>query len=62
MNAPRQPSEFPPGLQGGLEHDDEDHRLGERGAGPEAPEDAERNRAHPGEQGDDDAAPPPAKP
>lgn len=47
MNGPRQPQDFPPGLQGGLEHDDEDHRLGEGGAGPEAPEDAERNRAHP---------------
>jgi hypothetical protein len=61
MNGPRN-DDFPPGLQGGLEHDDEDHRLGEGGAGPEAPEDAERNRAHPGKPADDDAGQAPAKP
>ena len=38
--------DFPPGLQGGLEHDDEDHRLGETGqTGPESPGDL--NRGHP---------------
>jgi hypothetical protein len=38
--------DFPPGLQGGLEHDDEDHRLGETSqAGPESPGDL--NRGHP---------------
>jgi hypothetical protein len=38
--------DFPPGLQGGLEHDDEDHRLGETGqTGPESPGDI--NRGHP---------------
>ncbi len=46
----RKPLDFPPGLQGGLEHDDEDHRLGETGqTGPEAP--GEVNRGHP-ERGD----------
>lgn len=46
------PQDFPPGLQGGLEHDDEDHRLGETGqTGPEAPGDV--NRGHP-EQRDAD--------
>jgi hypothetical protein len=59
MNGPR---DFPPGLQGGLEHDDEDHRLGERGTGPEAPEDAERNRAHPGKSDGDDESQRPTKP
>ena len=45
----RKSPDFPPGLQGGLEHDDEDHRLGETGqTGPEAPGDVDR--AHP-EQG-----------
>jgi hypothetical protein len=44
------PQDFPPGLQGGLEHDDEDHRLGETGqTGPEAPGDI--NRAHPEQTG-----------
>jgi hypothetical protein len=48
MAGPRT-QDFPPGLQGGLEHDDEDHRLGETGqTGPEAPGDL--NRGHP-EQG-----------
>jgi hypothetical protein len=38
--------DFPPGLQGGLEHDAEDHRLGETGqTGPESPGDI--NRSHP---------------
>jgi hypothetical protein len=46
----RRTQDFPPGLQGGLEHDAEDHRLGEAGqTGPESPGDV--NRAHP-EQGD----------
>lgn len=37
---------FPPGLEGGLEHDSDDHRLGETGqTGPEAPGDIDR--AHP---------------
>lgn len=45
MAGPRT-QDFPPGLQGGLEHDDEDHRLGETGqAGPESPGDI--NRGHP---------------
>jgi len=45
----RRKLDFPPGLEGGLEHDDEDHRLGETGqTGPEAPGDV--NRGHP-EQG-----------
>jgi hypothetical protein len=47
--------DFPPGLQGGLEHDDEDHRLGETGqSGPEAPGDI--NRGHPEPTGTDDKA------
>jgi hypothetical protein len=42
----RRNQDFPPGLQGGLEHDNEDHRLGETGqTGPEAPGDVDR--AHP---------------
>lgn len=46
----RRKLDFPPGLEGGLEHDDEDHRLGETGqTGPESPGDL--NRGHP-EQGD----------
>ncbi|MCX2863060.1 hypothetical protein OOZ63_14605 [Paucibacter sp. PLA-PC-4] len=45
MSGSRQ-QDFPPGLQGGLEHDNEDHRLGETGqTGPEAPGDV--NRSHP---------------
>lgn len=57
MTGPR-PQDFPPGLAGGLEHDDEDHRLGETGqTGPESPGDI--NRAHPDEGGppseDDDS-------
>jgi hypothetical protein len=44
--APRRPEDFPPGLAGGMEHDDEDHRVGETGqTGPEAPGDLDR--AHP---------------
>lgn len=39
-----QSQDFPPGLQGGLEHDAEDHRLGETGqTGPEAPGDLDRS-------------------
>ncbi|HEX2012623.1 MAG TPA: hypothetical protein VJN44_16980, partial [Roseateles sp.] len=46
--------DFPPGLQGGLEHDAEDHRLGETGqTGPEAPGDL--NRSHPEWRGEDEA-------
>lgn len=54
MMGPR-PQDFPPGLSGGLEHDDEDHRLGETGqTGPESPGDIDR--AHPDrEHADDDA-------
>lgn len=45
MNAPRTSSDFPPGLHGGLEHDDEDHRVGETGQkGPEG--DGDIDRAH----------------
>ena len=45
MGGPRK-QDFPPGLAGGLEHDDEDHRLGETGqTGPESPGDI--NRGHP---------------
>jgi len=45
MSGPRN-KDFPPGLEGGLEHDDEDHRLGETGQiGPESPGDL--NRGHP---------------
>lgn len=40
----RKTQDFPPGLQGGLEHDDEDHRLGETGqTGPESPGDLDRS-------------------
>ena len=46
----RKTRDFPPGLQGGLEHDDEDHRLGETGqTGPESPGDV--NRGHPEQAG-----------
>lgn len=59
MMGPRS-QDFPPGLAGGLEHDDEDHRLGETGqTGPESPGDI--NRAHPEEGGappDDDGKAP----
>lgn len=47
---PNRSQDFPPGLQGGLENDAEDHRVGETGqVGPEAPGDV--NRGHP-EQGE----------
>lgn len=37
------PKDFPPGLHGGVEHDAEDHRVGETGqTGPEAPGDIDR--------------------
>jgi hypothetical protein len=40
----RRQQDFPPGLQGGLEHDSEDHRIGETGqTGPEAPGDVDRS-------------------
>ncbi|WP_349741929.1 hypothetical protein [Roseateles cavernae] len=56
----RRQQDFPPGLQGGLEHDNEDHRLGETGqTGPEAPGDV--NRSHP-ELGNTGADEPVAKP
>jgi hypothetical protein len=43
MSGPRK-QDFPPGLEGGLEHDDEDHRLGETGQiGPESPGDLPRD-------------------
>jgi hypothetical protein len=43
MSGPRK-QDFPPGLAGGLEHDDEDHRLGETGQiGPESPGDLPRD-------------------
>jgi len=43
MAGPRK-QDFPPGLAGGLEHDDEDHRLGETGQiGPESPGDLPRD-------------------
>ncbi|MBO9684981.1 MAG: hypothetical protein J7598_00075 [Mitsuaria chitosanitabida] len=42
-------SRFPPGLQGGLEHDDEDHRLGETGQkGPEGDNDVDRSHREQG--------------
>ena len=45
----------PPGLKGGLEHNDEDHRLGEIGqTGPEAPGDI--NRGHPEQTSTEDKA------
>lgn len=48
---PKRPQDFPPGLRGGLEHDDEDHRVGETGqTGPEAPGDIDRS--HPEWRGD----------
>jgi hypothetical protein len=51
MTGPRD-QDFPPGLQGGLEHDDEDHRMGETGqTGPEAPGDV--NRGHPDQGGNE---------
>lgn len=59
----RRTPDFPPGLQGGLEHDDEDHRLGEAGqTGPESPGDL--NRAHPEQSGTkaEDKKPDPATP
>jgi hypothetical protein len=61
MNAPRTPRDFPPGLFGGLEHDDEDHRVGETGQkGPEG--DGDVDRAHheqrDGDQRDDRSRPP----
>lgn len=40
---------FPPGLQGGLEHDDEDHRIGETGQhGPEGDGDIDRSHREQG--------------
>jgi hypothetical protein len=43
MHTPRR-EDFPPGLAGGMEHDDEDHRVGETGqTGPEAVGDMDRS-------------------
>lgn len=63
MSASRSPKDFPPGLQGGLEHDDENHRVGETGqSGPEAPGDVDRSHPEqqrtPRDRGADDAKPP----
>ncbi len=61
----RRQQDFPPGLQGGLEHDDEDHRLGETGqVGPESPGDVDRSHPQPRGGRDDGAETnkkPPAK-
>lgn len=49
MSASRSPRDFPPGLQGGLEHDDEDHRIGETGQqGPEGEGDLDRSHREQG--------------
>ncbi|OWQ93194.1 hypothetical protein CDN99_01475 [Roseateles aquatilis] len=70
MNTSRTRQDFPPGLLGGLEHDDTDHRVGETGqTGPESPGDVDRSHSgHPGRQGgrpvpgkDDDVKPQPPK-
>ena len=54
MGGPRK-QDFPPGLAGGLEHDDEDHRLGETGqTGPEAPGDINRGHPERNDQAEDD--------
>ena len=60
MSGPRK-QDFPPGLEGGLEHDDEDHRLGETGQiGPESPGDLPRDhpewRGTPSKGEDEDKA------
>lgn len=56
MSGPRQ-QDFPPGLYGGLEHDNEDHRLGETGQiGPEAPGDVNRGHAEHGGVKDENSA------
>jgi hypothetical protein len=60
MASPRR-EDFPPGLAGGLEHDDEDHRVGETGqTGPEAPGDIDRSHPEwrePGEAAEDSDKP-----
>ncbi|WP_343633464.1 hypothetical protein [Roseateles sp.] len=54
MSASRSPRDFPPGLQGGLEHDDEDHRIGETGQqGPEGEGDLDRSHREQGHRKDD---------
>ena len=54
MAGPRK-QDFPPGLEGGLEHDDEDHRLGETGqVGPESPGDIDRGHPEQRERPGDD--------
>ncbi len=56
MTNPRSPRDFPPGLHGGLEHDDEDHRVGETGQkGPEG--DGDIDRAHHEQRDRDDERP-----
>ena len=62
MSTERKPRsrDFPPGLQGGLEHDADDHRTGETGQiGPEAPGDIDRahptSRSGPSPEGEDSA-------
>lgn len=53
MIAPRSPRDFPPGLHGGLEHDDEDHRVGETGQhGPEGDGDIDRSHREQRDQED----------
>ncbi|UXH77462.1 hypothetical protein [Roseateles amylovorans] len=43
MSAPRPSKDYPPGLQGGMEHDEDAHRVGETGqTGPEATGDIQR--------------------
>lgn len=45
---------YPPGLNGGLEHDDEDHRVGETGQkGPEGDSDIDRSHRKQGGRDDD---------
>ncbi len=62
MTKPRSASDFPPGLQGGLEHDNEDHRVGETGqTGPEAPGDVDRSHSG-GERHSGPRSTPPAHP
>ncbi|SEL70398.1 hypothetical protein SAMN05216359_11461 [Roseateles sp. YR242] len=62
MTKPRSASDFPPGLQGGMEHDSEDHRVGETGqTGPESPGDVDRSHPSPVKkptQAPDDEVPP----
>lgn len=44
MTTPPSRKDFPPGLEGGIENDQDDHRVGELGhTGPEAPGDVDRS-------------------